>query len=335
MRVGITYDLRDEYLAQGHTQEQAAEFDKPETIEAIEVTLQELGYCTDRIGNAHRLMERLLSGERWDLVFNIAEGLRGFGREALVPALLDAYRIPYTFSDPLVLTLTLHKAMAKRVVRDLGVPTADFTVIEKEHEVELVDLPYPLFLKPVAEGTGKGITASSRVESPAELRREALRLLNSYEQPVLVETFLPGREFTVGILGSRQEARAIGVMEVLIREGADAQVYSYLNKEECERFVHYRLIRGPEADEAAQVALRAWTGLGCHDAGRVDVRQDALGRVQFLEANPLAGLHPDHSDLPMLCKMAGLSYRDLIGSIMESALRRTRLTHPELGRCSL
>lgn len=262
-------------------------------------------------------------------------GLRGFGREALVPALLDAYRIPYTFSDPLVLALTLHKGMAKRVVRDLGVPTADFTVIEKEDEVELVDLPYPLFLKPVAEGTGKGITGSSRVESPAELRREALRLLNSYEQPVLVETFLPGREFTVGILGSQQEARAVGVMEVLIREGAEAQVYSYLNKEQCERFVHYRLIRGPEADEAARVALRAWTWLGCRDAGRVDVRQDPDGRAQFLEANPLAGLHPDHSDLPMLCKMAGLSYKDLIGSIMESALRRTGLTRPELGRCPL
>lgn len=332
MRVGITYDLREEYLAQGYGEEETAEFDRPETIQAIEVTLQELGYSTDRIGNARCLTERLLAGERWDLVFNIAEGLRGFGREALVPALLDAHCIPYTFSDPLVLALTLHKGMAKRVVRDLGVPTPDFRLVETVEEISAVDLPYPLFLKPVAEGTGKGITASSRVDSAQDLHRVATRLLTSYDQPVLVETFLPGREFTVGVLGTGQEAKAVGVMEVVLLKGAEAQVYSYRNKEQCEQLVEYRLAKEAEAQEAAEVALRAWRGLGCRDAGRVDVRQGLDGRIQFLEVNPLAGLHPYHSDLPILCQMVGLPYKELIRSIMESALRRVSSVHTQGGR---
>jgi D-alanine-D-alanine ligase len=333
MRIGITYDLRQEYLAQGYSEEETAEFDQPETIQAIEETLQELGHATDRIGNAQSLMSRLLAGERWDMVFNIAEGLRGLGREALVPALLDAYGIPYTFSDPLVLALTLHKAMAKRVVRDLGVPTPDFCLVEKPQDIEAVGLPYPLFLKPVAEGTGKGITGSSCVESPRELQQVAAILLAKYQQPVLVETFLPGREFTVGILGTGDDARVLGVMEVVLLEGAEAQAYSYKNKEQCERFVEYRLAKGPEAREAGELALRAWTGIGCRDAGRVDVRQGPDGRIQFLEVNPLAGLHPLHSDLPILCSMSGIRYRDLIMAIVQSALLRVEaLQHASGGR---
>ena len=109
MRIGLTYDLREEYLALGYGEEETAEFDRQDTIDAIEQTLQNLGFETDRIGNAANLMMRLVSGDRWDMVFNIAEGLRGFGRESLVPALLEAHDIPYTFSDPMVLSLTLHK----------------------------------------------------------------------------------------------------------------------------------------------------------------------------------------------------------------------------------
>lgn len=332
MKIGITYDLRQEYLALGYGEEETAEFDQPQTIEAIQETLQELGYSTVRIGNAQSLMARLLDGERWDLVFNIAEGLHGFGREALVPALLDAYCIPYTFSDPLVLTITLHKATAKRLVRDLGLPTPDFCVLDRAEDADAVELAYPLFLKPVAEGTGKGITEKSCVKSPQELREEAARLLEKYSQPVLVETFLPGREFTVGILGTGRNARVLGVMEVVLLEGAEAQVYSYKNKEECEKFVEYRLAGGTEAAEAAKLALQAWKGLACRDAGRVDLREGPDGRIQFLEVNPLAGLHPHHSDLPILCKMCNISYKELIQAIMESALSRAGLTRCAKGR---
>ena len=129
MKVGITYDLREEYLCEGFSLEETAEFDKPDTIDSIEEALQLLGHETERIGHVRSLVARLAGGSRWDLVFNIAEGLSGFGREAQVPAVLDAYGIPYTFSDPLVLSLTLHKGMTKRVVRDLGIPTPGFAVV--------------------------------------------------------------------------------------------------------------------------------------------------------------------------------------------------------------
>jgi len=322
VRIGLTYDLRGEYLAQGYGDDETAEFDRPDTIRAIETTLQDLGYETDRIGHVRQLTARLVAGERWDLVFNIAEGLGGFGREALIPALLDAYDIPYTFSDPLVLALTLHKGMTKRVVRDLGIPTPDFCVVQNESELSSVRLPYPLFAKPVAEGTGKGITAASKIRSPDEIENVARALLARYRQPVLIEVFLPGEEFTVGVVGTGSEARAIGVMEVTLRDEAEKEVYSYINKEQCEELVTYRLATGFQADEAKEIALSAWRGLGCRDAGRVDLRAGPDGRLQFLEVNPLAGLHPEHSDLPILCTLVGMSYRELMERIMGSALRR-------------
>lgn len=318
--------MREDYLAEGFTEEETAEFDRAETIEAIDRTLQDLGHDTDRIGHVRRLMARLIGGERWDLVFNIAEGLKGFGREALVPALLDAYEIPYTFSDPLVLAMTLHKGMAKRVIRDLGIPTADFCVVERITDLGRLDLPYPLFAKPVAEGTGKGVDARSRITTPSDLEEVVGRLLATYRQPVIVERFLPGREFTVGILGTGDVAEALGPMEVLLKDKAEPHAYSYLNKERCEDLVEYRLVDDVVAREAKEVAIAAWRGLGCRDAGRVDIRLDAKGTPNFMEVNPLAGLHPEHSDLPIICTKVGITFRDLIGRIVESALRRVE-TH--------
>lgn len=324
MKVGLTYDLRDDYLAEGFTDEQVAEFDSPRTIEAIERTLGALGYETERIGHAKRLAARLVLGERWDLVFNIAEGLAGYGREALVPAMLDAYGIPYTFSDPLVLALTLHKGMAKRVVRDCGVPTPDFAVVEDEADIDAVRLPYPLFAKPIAEGTGKGITAASKIVGRDGLVQECGKLLARHGQPVIVETFLPGREFTVGIVGTGKDARAFVPMEVVLNERAEAEVYSYHNKENCEELVEYTLAADAMGVKAAEVALAAWRALGCRDAGRVDLRADAYGVPNFIEVNPLAGLHPEHSDLPILCTLQGVSYTELLEGIMRSATARLK-----------
>lgn len=322
MRVGLAYDLRDRYLAQGHGLEETAEFDRPDTIAAIEGALRRQGIETVRIGTVRDLAERLVAGERWDLVFNIAEGLKGVAREAQVPALLEAYDIPFTFSDAMVMALSLHKGMTKRVVRDHGLPTAPFAVLESLGDVARVDLAYPLFAKPVAEGTGKGVSPASRVASPAALRRVTRQLLQRYRQPVLVETYLPGREFTVGLTGTGAEAAVLAVLEVRLNERAEGAAYSYRNKEECESRVHYRLADDGEAQEAADVALAAWRALGCRDGGRVDLRSDAGGRPQFLEANPLAGLHPEHSDLPIMCTLRGIGYDDLIGRIVASALRR-------------
>ena len=322
MKIGLTYDLRDEYLAEGYSEEETAEFDRQDTITALEQGLQELGFETERIGHARHLMRRLALGESWEMVFNIAEGLSGFGREALIPALLEAHQIPYVFSDPLVLALTLHKGMTKRVLRDLHIPTPDFAVVEKESDIYEINLAFPLFAKPIAEGTGKGVTAKSKVTTDRELAKLCCELLNTYRQPVLVERFLPGREFTVGIVGTGENAEALGVLEVVLKEQAELEVYSYVNKEYCEELVEYRLVRGAMAERAKTVALAAWRGLGCRDGGRVDLRADAGGRPNFIEVNPLAGLHPEHSDLPILATLAGVSYQELLRAIMESALQR-------------
>jgi D-alanine-D-alanine ligase len=328
MRVGLTFDLRDEYRQMGFSEEEVAEFDSPETIDAIEASLRRLGFSVERIGRLHALLPRLLRGERWDFVFNICEGLYGRSREAQVPALLEAFGIPCTFADPLTCALTLDKAMAKRVVRDAGLPTAPFSLVREPAELAEVDLPLPLFAKPLAEGTGKGIGPHSYIASREALAGVVLELLARYRQPVLVESFLPGREFTVGIVGTGRQARVIGVLEVRLRDQAEPVAYSFVNKERCEELVDYRLVDDDEALEAARVALKAYRVLEGRDAGRVDLRSDACGRPHFLELNPLAGLHPTHSDLPILASLAGWRYDDLIAAIVESCLARSGLRRP-------
>lgn len=325
MLIGLTYDLRQEYLDTGFTEDETAEFDRISTVEAIEAALRELGHTTDRIGHARQLVARLAKGDEWDLVFNIAEGLCGVAREAQVPAILDVYGIPYTFSDPLVLALTLHKGMTKTLVAAGGVPTPHFAVVERLSDVEEIDLPFPLFAKPVAEGTGKGVTPASKVQDRATLALVCEKLLVRYEQPVLVETYLPGREFTVGITGTGEAAAVVGTIEVVLLPQAEADVYSYVNKERCEELVEYRLVRPQDDDQvraAERVALDAWRLLGCRDGGRVDLRCDAAGVPNFMEVNPLAGMHPEHSDLPILAAKAGVPYVDLIRRIIASASLR-------------
>ncbi|PKN47446.1 MAG: D-alanine--D-alanine ligase [Deltaproteobacteria bacterium HGW-Deltaproteobacteria-17] len=322
MRIGMTYDLRDDYLKMGYTEDQTAEFDREGTILAIAEVLLALGHEVDRIGHVRALVNRLAAGDTWDLVFNICEGLSGFGREAQVPALLEAYGIPCTFSDSLVNALTLHKGFAKQVVLHAGFPTPEFAVVETPADVEKVDLPYPLFVKPIAEGTGKGVHALSRVQNPEKLMQICIDIIGKYKQPALVETFLPGREFTVGIVGTGDRAEVVGVLEVILRKDAEAHAYSYVNKENCEELVTYKLINDEPARKCAEFALGIWRAYGCRDAGRMDFRCDAHGVPNYLEVNPLAGLHPEHSDLPIICTQAGISYHDLIARIIESASQR-------------
>ncbi len=329
MRVGLTYDLRDDYLAEGFSEDAVAEFDSVETIEGLEAALGRLGLSVERIGNVKALAKRLVAGERWDFVFNIAEGLYGRSREAQVPALLEAYGIPYTFSDPLVLALTLDKAMAKRVVRDHGIPTTPFAVINSPADIASVRLPYPLFAKPLAEGTGKGVDGRSRINDELSLNAVCRDLLRKYNQPVLVETYLSGREFTVGIVGTGPNARIIAAMEVVLLANAEEGVYSYINKEQCETLVHYGLATDAEARLAGKTALAAYRALDCRDAGRVDLRSDGVNVPHFMEVNPLAGIHPTHSDLPILSTLAGLGYDRLIEEIVTSCAARNELVLPK------
>jgi D-alanine-D-alanine ligase len=320
VHIGFTYDLRDEYLREGYTAEETAEFDVTETIEAIETALVSLGHTVDRIGGVKNLSARLSAGDRWELVFNYAEGMFGFAREAQVPSLLDAFQVPYTLSDGLVFALTLHKAMTKHIVRSLGIRTPDFAVVSSMADVAAVRLPYPLFVKPVASGSSVGVSAASHVTSAASLEATCRALIEHYRQPALVEAFLPGREFTVGMAGTGSRARVIGVLEVTLTGEAEAHGYSYANKKQVN--ARYQIVNDRPAAEAAEIALQAWNGLGCRDLGRVDCRCDAEGRPHFLEVNPLAGLHPVLGDLVILADLAGMSYTQLIESIVGSACER-------------
>lgn len=325
MRVGLTYDLRSEYLAAGYGEEETAEFDRADTIDSIEGALRELGHKTDRIGNVRQLVGRLASGDRWDLVFNICEGLRGPGREAQVPALLDAYEMPYTFADPLMMSVCLHKGLTKTIIREYGLATPRSLLVEDVSALNGSTLRFPLFIKPVAEGTGKGITPNSKIATPVELAAGCAELLAKYRQPVLVEEFLPGREFTTGLIGTGNDATVLGTLEIILLDAAEPEVYSYVNKERCEELVEYRLVRGhndPEVAAAEALALAAWRALNGRDAGRIDLRSDANGQPSFIEANPLAGLHPQHSDLPMIATAVGMPYIDLIRRIVNSAAKR-------------
>jgi D-alanine-D-alanine ligase len=324
MRVGLTYDLRSDYLKEGYSLEETAEFDKQDTIDGLAAAIASHGHEVDPIGHVRALVGRLAQGARWDLVFNIAEGLRGVAREAQVPALLEAYGISCTFADAAVLTLCLHKGYTKAVLQAAGVSTAPFAVVERASDIDQVALPYPLFVKPVAEGTGKGITPQSIVRSSADLKPTVVDLLKRFSQPVLVEPYLSGREFTVGLLGCGASARTVAAMEIHLGEKAEPGLYSLSNKENYEDRVTYTIADDAMGREAERVALAAWVALGCRDAGRADMRAGADGKMYFLEVNPLAGINPATSDLPIMWRMLGRKYEDLIGIILDEATTRGR-----------
>lgn len=325
LKMALCYDLKEDYLAEGLTPEEVMELDDEETIDGIANALRGLGHTLERVGRGAELARRLAAGQRWDLVFNIAEGLRGRSREAQVPALCELFDQPYTFSDPLTCAVTLDKPLAKRVVRDHGLPTAPFAVVSRPEDAETIDLAPPLFVKPSAEGSSKGVTDRSRIDHAEELRDACADLLRRFDQPVLVERYLPGREVTVGIVGNDGDARVMGIMEVVFKDGTDGD-YTALNKAEYETRMEYRLLDGePLGVRAREVALAAYHALSCRDAARIDLRCDETGEPCFLETNPLPGLHPVRSDLPIMSRLLGLPYPELLGQIVDAAARRQGL----------
>ena len=322
MKVGLTYDLRSWYIDRGYSMDETAEFDKQETVDALENALKLMGYETEVIGNVFQLIETLSAGKKWDIVFNISEGLYGDGRESVVPAILDQYKIPYVFSGPVIMGLSLNKHLAKMVVAASGVPVSPGCLITDLKDMDKCNLKYPLFVKPVSEGTGKGITEKSLVKSPAELLKMVEWILLEFRQPALVEEYLPGREFTVGIVGYGDEAQAIGGMEVMTINNLP---YSVEVKENYQNYCTYKPLDADIIDECKSVALSAWKALDAVDAGRVDLKADRNGKICFIEANPLAGLNPVHSDLPILARMYGIEYQSLMEMIMKAAIKRIKV----------
>lgn len=328
INVGLTFDLKTDYLKMGFSQEEVAEFDSVETIDALDNILQSLGFNVIRIGNIFNLVNFLGSGKKVDIAFNICEGMYGIAREAQVPCLLDAYRIPYVFSEPEILNLTLDKSLTKVILKDAGIPTAPFKVIHHIKDSDRIDLPFPLFVKPVAEGTSKGIDGYSIIENSFDLRKSVSYLLDNFKQPVLVESFLPGREFTVGVLGNGEDTRAIGSMEIMLNQDTPHPIYSYTVKKDWEKYVSYKIAEDSVARQCCELAVECWKIIKGKDAGRIDFRVDANGIPNVIEVNPLAGLNPTYSDLPILSRLKGMEYKSLIDHIMNSALTRAGLnTH--------
>ncbi|WP_437578473.1 D-alanine--D-alanine ligase family protein [Sorangium sp. So ce887] len=334
LRVGFTYNMkRGEPAAAdggagkagaGAASDSEAEFDSPRTIQAITSAIESYGHTVVPL-EATPDLPRALAASGVDVVFNIAEGLRGRGREAQVPALCELLGIPYSGSDATTLSLALDKGLTKQILRAAGIETAEWQVVTTGRE-KLKPFRYPVIVKPNAEGTSKGITSSSVVKDEAAARAAARQLVDRYHQPALIEEYVTGREFTVGLLGERR-TKVLPPMEVVFVDPPSYPVYGYEEKQADTSRVRFDCpaqLTPSELRRIEKVVRDTFAALGCRDVARVDLRMTKDGRVYVIEINPLPGLTPDFSDLCVIAKVAGMDYRTLIGEIMAGCLKRHR-----------
>lgn len=305
-------------------------------------TMETVGAVRDAIAERHRveLVEanedayQHLRTMRPDFVFNIAEGLHGVSREAQIPAMLEMLGIPYLGSDPLALTVCLDKSRAKEILSHHGIPTPSFAVIHSAEELDETRVKFPSIVKPLHEGSSKGIYNSSVVRSPEELQHEVATVMEVYHEPALIEEFLPGREFTVAILGNGNELSILPIVEIkfdTLPAGMNP-IYSYEAKwvwdttdAPLEIFECPARLEPAVREEIEQICSKTYRILRLRDWSRIDLRMDAKGRPQVLEINPLPGILPkpeDNSCFPKAARAAGLSYSGLINGVLDIALRR-------------
>ncbi len=325
LKVGITYNLKKDFSRQKDQPiDLLEEFDTEETIEAIRKVLEGEGHDVIKLGGDTGLIDRVRESPV-DIVFNIAEGLRGRNREAHIPALLEFLNIPYTGSDPLTLSLTLDKAMAKRVVMSQHIPTPRFRKVDRVEDLHGLDLRYPLFIKLCHEGSSMGVRLDSKISDAGALREKTAGLFQAYGSPLLVEEFVKGPEFTVGILGN-EDPFVLGVMQIEIKGSRpEESIYSLEIKREWEEKVRYHCPPAIEPDllrKIEDVALRCHRALECRDVSRVDIRLGEDRIPYFLEVNPLPGLSPVYGDLVMIARSMGWDYARLVKTIFHHALKR-------------
>jgi D-alanine-D-alanine ligase len=325
-RVGLTYNLKRVVPTHFGSDDSEAEYDSPKTIQAIREAIESYGHEVVEL-EATPELPAIVSSSQLDLVFNIAEGIRGRSRESQIPALLELLDIPYTGSDPATLSIALDKALAKRVVRQAGVPTPDFMLMRRGNERIPRELGFPVIVKPNTEGSSKGVDPANVAETEEELRHRAQAMISKYSQPVLVEGFLPGREFTLGLLGERRP-RVLPPMEIVFKNHNQGRsVYSFEHKLNSSDEIHYDIPARVEPAllrELQRVARETFAALNCRDVARIDLRLDGKGKPHFLECNPLPGLTPGWSDLCLIAEKAGMDYRTLIGEILSFAIGRLK-----------
>ncbi len=324
LKVGFAFNVKRVRPEPTGEQDEEAEYDTPRTLQAIREAIASHGHEVIDLEATSDLPIQLASTPV-DLVFNIAEGFKGRNRESQVPALLELLDIPYTGSDPAALSVSLDKALAKRMVRTHGILTPDYFVLHTGKERLPREVAFPLLVKPVAEGTSKGVTRKSVVQDEAELREVAREIVTKYRQPALVEEYVRGREFTVGLLGERRP-RVLPPMEIVFLDASDpTPVYSFEMKQDWHASIRYEVpaaLPGRDLDRLERAARECFAALGCRDVARLDFRMDAEGRIYFIECNPLPGLAPGWSDLVLIAQAAGIDYRALIGEILSFAIRR-------------
>jgi len=318
VRVGLAYNMKRIDSHDGDDRE--AEYDAPETIQAITRAIESHGHTVIGL-EATQDFPRALLSSNVDVVFNIAEGIAGRNREAQVPNLCELLGVPYTGSDSATLSICLDKGLAKRMLRDVDTP--QFQVLTTGRE-KLRSFRYPVIVKPNQEGTSKGITPKCVCDDEASLREVARELIEKYGQPALVEEYIFGREFTVGLLGERRP-RVLPPMEVVFLGKSERPVYDYECKQDWQAHVRYECPANLTKDELKtieRVCRTTFMTLGCRDVARIDLRMTKDGTVHVIEVNPLPGLTPDYSDLCLIANGAKIEYRTLIGDILSGAIKR-------------
>lgn len=324
IKLGIICNLK--HPDQDHPSEEEAEFDEPSTVLAIRNALVSHGVETVII-EADRNLPQAIRDSGINMAFNIAEGKGGRSREAQVPALLDLLGIPYTGSDPVALGLSLDKGLCKQLMAAAGVPTAPHVLVHPGQPRAQIPFAFPVILKPNAEGSGKGISENCIAESEEELDRLLAESFASEQCDMLAEEYLPGREFTVGLIGNGDTLQVMPPMEIIYHGNTQRRykVYSYDVKCNFQKHVSYQCpaqLSSQQMEQLKQSARTAFQVLGCQDVARIDFRMDAEGEACFLEINPLPGLAPGYSDLPMIAKAAGYDYDSFVCAIFDAACAR-------------
>jgi D-alanine-D-alanine ligase len=335
LRVGLAFNMKRIESHEGDDRE--AEYDAPETIQAITRAIESYGHNVVPLEATPNFPRSLLQSNV-DVVFNIAEGISGRNREAQVPNLCELLGVPYTGSDSATLSICLDKGLSKRMLRAKGnessrIETPAFQVLVSGRE-KMKALRYPVIVKPNQEGTSKGITAKSVVDDEAQAREVARELIERYGQPALVEEYIVGREFTVGLLGERRP-RVLPPMEVVFLHPGDRRVYDYECKQDWQKHVRYECpaaLTKEELRSMERVCRATFMSLGCRDVARIDLRLRADGSVFVIEVNPLPGLTPDYSDLCLIANGAKIDYRTLIGDILSGAIKRWQAKQENVAR---
>ncbi|MGD0336262.1 MAG: ATP-grasp domain-containing protein [Candidatus Omnitrophota bacterium] len=325
--VGLTYDLKTDYeFKAGDPPDANAEFDHPSTIGVIAKAIESCGFKVKRIGNANDLMEKIDSLSV-DIVFNISEGISGRNRESQVPILLEMAGIPFVGADALTLGVTLDKIMAKKIFIAEKLPTPKFFSVDNAEELTNADhCKFPLIVKPRFEGSSKGLSEDSRVKNMEELKKQVAFVTSTYKQPALVEEFISGQEFTVAIVGN-DPAEVMPVVQIKIdgRLQLEDKFYTFarITSDRLEYICPAHITKEME-NKLKDLALRAFKAVECRDFGRVDFRVDKDSNPYVLEINPLPSLSTEDVFM-IVAKRIGLTYEEIIGKILNSAIKRNNL----------